>query len=249
MRWALLLLLAACGRIGFTGLGDGGLGGGDDAPIGGGGDDAPGSTSDGPTPDGSSGVALCGSTVIVDDGFNAAGNGAFTVVNTGGYNTAKINGVYRFSVSNGATMGSRVALQTASMSLSNLCAIAELSLAPTTANVRAYLRVGLPAKNIEVYVEAGMLWGRFTVGGTTGSIGPATYSAAAMRFIRMRNVGQNYVIEYAPSVSATTWMMLGQLGGSFSDPNPSVIEIGVLAAAVSPAPTMAEFERVLILGP
>jgi hypothetical protein len=255
VRCAVILLLAAgCGRIGFGGLDGGAGGGGDDAP-GGGGDDAPGGGGDGAMPDMMiDAVATispgCGNTVIIDDNFTTAGTGPFVSVNTSVYTMMETGGVLRIGVPIGTGVNSRAAMQqTAMQSFVGTCAIAELSIAGNAANVRAYLRLGLPAKYLAVYVEAGQLFGFFNVNGTTGTIGPRAYSATTMRFLRLREIGsRNYAVEYGPTLNGA-FTMMGSQGGSFSDPSPSSIEIGVTAAGNVATSTTVEFERVLLLGP
>jgi hypothetical protein len=144
-----------------------------------------------------------------------------------------------------------VALQlTQSRSLAGSCAIAELSRAGTGANVRSYLRIGAPGKNIEIYVENNQLWGRFTIttGATTGTHGPAAYDPVQMRFLRIRHTGgQVYALEYGPDL--TTWMTMGSQGGALVDPSPTFIEVGALVTGALGSATTVELERVIFLGP
>lgn len=255
MRWApILLVVAGCGRIGFGGF-DSGAGGGDDAP-GGGGDDAPGGGGDGSMPDSSMIDAFtaispgCGNTVIIDDTFMTAGNGPFTPVNTSAYSMSETGGVLRITAPIGTGINTRAGMQqTASQSLVGTCAIAELSAAGATANVRAYLRLGLPAKYLQIHVENGQIFGMFDVNGTTGTLGPRTYSATAMRFLRLREIGsRNYAVEYGATLNGA-FTMMGSQGGSFADPSPSSIEVGMAAVGNVAMFTTVDFERVLLLGP
>ncbi|MBL9019443.1 MAG: hypothetical protein JNL83_34965 [Myxococcales bacterium] len=244
MRFAVLVaLVAGCGRIGFGPTGDGGAGdGGDDAPGGGGGDGA--------MTDAAPISSMCGTTVIIDDSFTTGGTAGWMLVNTGSFNTAKINGVQRFSVNANATAGTRAAYQqTMSNDLTNTCIIAELSQASSAAMLRSYLRIGAPAKNLEIYIEAGQLWGRFTTsgGGTTGTIGPRAYNATQMRFLRIRWVAGNYQFEYGADLQS--WTAFGQQGGTLVDPSPTFVEFGALAAANQTVASTVEFERILMLGP
>jgi hypothetical protein len=252
-----LALLAGCGRIGFGAAGDGGPGGGgDDAPGGdGGGGDGDGSVTGedapGPMPDALIATA-CATTTIIDDAFTSPGmTTGWTLVQATGYVLAETTGVERFTVQTTAQPSSRAALQLSqTRSLAGTCAIAELSRAGTGANVRSYLRIGAPAKNIEIYVENNQLWGRFTItgGGTTGTNGPAAYNAATMRFLRIRHTGgQSYALEYGPDLM--TWNSFAVQGGMLVDPSPAFIEVGVYAAGAVAAQTTAEFERVIFLGP
>lgn len=249
MRLVLLLsLVAGCGRVGFGAAGDGGAGG-DDAP-GGGGDGAV-TGGDGAAPDAGPIASGCGTTVIIDDDFTTAGTPGWTLVNTGSFNTAKLSGIQRFSVNANATANTRAAYQQSmSNPLAGTCVIAELSLASSAAMLRSYLRIGAPTKNLEIYVEAGQLWARFTTngGGTTGTTGPVAYSPAQMRFLRIRSTGsQTYALEYGPSL--TTWNSLGSQGGALVDPSPTFVEFGALAAGNQTVASTVEFERVLMLGP
>ena len=243
-----LALVAGCGRIGF-GASDGGPGGGgDDAP--GGGDGAI-TGGDGAMADAAPLATGCGDTVIIDDSFTTAGTPGWTLVNTGSFNTAKLGGIQRFSVNANATADTRAGYQQAmSNPLAGTCVIAELSQASNAASLRSYLRIGAPAKNLEIYIEAGQLWGRFTTngGGTTGTTGPTPYSATQMRFLRIRSAGaQNYALEYGPNL--TTWNSFGVQGGQLVDPSPTFLEFGALAAANQTVASTVEFERVLMLGP
>ena len=192
----------------------------------------------------------CGNTVIIDDTFMTAGNGPFTPVNTSIYSMMETGGRLRISAPIGTGVNTRGAMQqTATQSFVGTCAIAEIVTPGNQANVRAYLRLGLPAKNIEMYIEANQLWGRFTVSSTTATIGPAAYSAVNMRFLRLREIGnRNYAVEYGPTLGGA-FQMMGSQGGSFSDPSPSSIEVGVAAAGNVAMSTTVEFERVLLLGP
>ena len=246
---AILLLVTGCGRVFFDPLGDGQ--GGDDAPDGGGsGGDGSMSGGDGASPDAGPLSAMCGTRVIIDDSFDTAGTPGWMLVNTGSFNTAKINGVQRFSVNANATAGTRAAYQqTMSNDLTGTCIIAELSQASSAAMLRSYLRIGAPGKNIEVYVESGQVWGRatFNNGATTSTLGPNAYSPAQMRFLRIRRVGTNYQLETGPDLQ--TFASFGSQGGALVDPSPTFVEFGALAAANQSAASTVEFERILMLGP
>lgn len=248
MHCALILLaVAGCGRIGFGGF-DGGAGSGGDAPGGGGDAGGDGAVSDTQMIDAS--ISPSCAAVIIDDDFTTAGNGAFTPINTSVYSMTESGGVLRIGVPVGTGINTRAAMQqTASQSLVGTCAIAELSMSGNAANVRAYLRLGLPAKNIEMYVEAGQLWGRFTVNATTATIGPTAYNPTTMRFLRLREIGnRNYAVEYGPSLTGV-FQMMGAQGGAFADPSPTSIEVGVAAVGNVATSTTVELERVLLLGP
>lgn len=250
MRLAVLAsqlgLVAGCGRIGF-GASDGGPGG-DDAP--GGGDGA--LTGDGPGPMVDALIATgCAATTIIDDPFTTPGITGWTLVNTGAYQEQESGGVQQFSVVTSNPANTRVGLQLAqTRAFDGTCAIAEISMAAAGANIRTYLRLGTPQKNIEIYVENGQLWGRFTTNGgaTTGTTGPSAYNPTMMRFLRLRASGsQNYALEYGPNL--TTWMQFGSQGGGLVDPSPSYLEAGVAVVGVVGASTRADFERVIFLGP
>ena len=250
---AILVLMTGCGRLFFDPLGDDTPGGLDDAPGGGGGDggtDGSLTGGDGAMPDAAPLAAMCGNTVIIDDSFTTVGTTGWMLVNTGSFNTAKLNGIQRFSVNANATAGTRAAYQqTMSNDLTGTCIIAELSQASSAAMLRSYLRIGAPGKNLEVYVEGGQLFGRFTTnnGATTGTIGPRTYNPTQMRFIRLRWFQGNYQFEYGPNLQ--TFTMFGQQGGGLVDPSPTFVEFGALAAANQSVASTVEFERILMLGP
>lgn len=245
-----LPLVAACGRIGFGATDGGPGGGGDDAPGGGGGDGGGDGAvaGDGPMPDALI-ASACATTTIIDDPFTTAGMAGWNAVNTSTFTMAETGGLERFSVPTSVAANTRAALQQAqTQSFSGTCAIAELSRAGTGANVRSYLRLGTPTKNVEIYVVNGQVFGRFTNGGTSGTSGPVAYDPVQMRFLRIRaSGGQNYAMETGPDLQ--TWNLLGIQGGAIVDPSPSYVEVGVLVAGAVAAATTVEFERVLFLGP
>jgi hypothetical protein len=248
VRVCWLVLLAGCGRIGFdlTGDGNGPSGDGSAHPEAGSGSD------------GSLGIdALtspgCGTTpILIDDFADDAIDARWSVVNTGGYQVAETGGKVQIGYPATAPASTRAGYrQAATVDFTGTCAIAELVRVPNTGVAAfAYLRLGSPTKNIEMFVEGGNLFGRFSTNGTSGTIGPKPYDAVAHRFVRIRSTGPgNYVLEAGPSLTQFT-TTIGTEGGTVVDPTPGSLEIGTSTDwSMVSGGGVVEFESLIFLGP
>ena len=115
--------------------------------------------------------------------------------------------------------------QAATVDFTGTCAIAELVQVPTsTAAAFAYLRIGAPAKNIEIFVEGGQLIGRA--------------STVELRTIVWRRTIQSRTASCgsaAPAAPTTCWRPVHRSRSSprrqgvvAVDPTPSLLEIGIV---------------------
>ncbi|HEY5928177.1 MAG TPA: hypothetical protein VIV11_41100 [Kofleriaceae bacterium] len=252
-----IVVLAACGRFGF----DPHTGGGDDVQPNG---DAQGNgdgngTGDGGTGDGAiDAPALispnCGTTVLINDDFGDGAIGSqWTMVTSAGYTVNEAGGNVAVTFPATANANTRAGYrQVASVPFANVCAIAEITGVPASAQAFVYVRLGTPTLNVEMYVQAGNLTARFTNGGTSATIGGATaWSATNHRFLRVRNTGgTNYVFEAGPSLTSFPTFLGSQGGILLNNLSPSSLEIGgsTSTMAASGAGTV-RFESVTFLAP
>jgi hypothetical protein len=245
-----LVIVTACGRLGF-----GPIGGGDDVNTGNG-DGGGSTTGDDGGGQGTSDAAVipnCGSTVIIDDTFSDMSKGPeWTSVNTSIYFMIEAADMLVIDFGGAEPPNTRAGYrQTASNTFVGTCAIAEITAVPDgSPNAYAYLRLGTPTLNVELAVENGQVIGRFTNGGTSGQNGNAVYDAANHRFLRIRNSGGNYNFEVAPAITGP-YQNLGLAGGAIvSSVSPSSLEIGgATTATTASSAGDVRFERVLFLGP
>jgi hypothetical protein len=226
VRWLAIvtLTLVGCGRFAFDPLT------GDDVQIGDGG-----KTGDGGTTSGDGAIDApamispnCGTTILINDDFSDGTIGSqWTMVTSAGYTVTETGGNVSVGFPANAPANTRAGYrQLASVPFDNTCAIAELAGVPANAQAYAYLRLGTPTLNVEAFILDGTLNGRFTNGGTSGTIGGGTaFSPVNHRFLRIRNTGgNNYVWEAGPSI--TSFSAFGSQGGMLLGVSPSSLEIG-----------------------
>jgi len=240
-----IVLLVGCGRFGFDPQGAG-----DDMQV----DDARG---DGPGGDGGVGdpdalISGCGTTqILVDDFSDGVIDARWTMVTGAGYSIFESAGLVRVVFPATASADTRAGYrQAATVAFTNTCAIVEIVGVPTGANARAYLRLGTPTLNVELWVQNGRINGGFVNGGTAGSSGDIPFDPVNHRFVRIRNTGGNtYNFEAGPSPTSFP-TLLGTQGGGLVMPSPSSLEIGGMATpnAATNAGSVT-FGSVTFLGP
>ncbi len=240
----MILLACGCGRIGFDITG-----GGNGDPDGGGG------TGDGALGDGAmidaAMIAGCGTTpILIDDFQDGLLDPAWTFVSGVNFSTSESGGTLAVAPPPSTPGAARAGVkQVATVSPAGICAVAELTAIPIgSADVYAYLRFGGPTAKVEIAVQNGMLLGRFTMGGSSGTSGSLAYNPAAHRFIRISHPANSFVFAAGPSLASFT--MIGSIGGAIVVPAPQSFEIGAATdVATSGLSGTARFASVTIVGP
>ena len=246
MRWLVLVLVAACGRVGFDAGGGSGPGGGDGGGGGGGGGGGDGAIDT--TPIDALISPGCGTTTIVASDFSTTTSGFLVSGIVGNYATSQSGGLQHFDSTGMVTAAAYAFLhQVQSVSFTDTCAIAELVQVPAPAVAFVYLRLGTATNNVEMRVSNGQISGKFTNGGTSGTVGPLVYDAVAMRFLRIRNVADVYHFEAGPSLAQFP-TSLGTESGALVMPSPSTLELG-LSTTANTTGVSAAFDSVRFLGP